>query len=127
MYYIYYKITKLQNLKYNYICLTCHLFAFQGFSQGFEYEHTVEEHDVPQSQEAPLSRPLENDELDTEFVQPPVSVMPNPTSAPSTMDSLWQRPLYKDSRLSTLQSIILLLNLQTLHQWSNESMDDLLR
>lgn len=87
----------------------------------------VEEHDVPQSQEATLSRPLENDELVTEFVQPPVSVMPNPTSAPSTMDSLLHHPLYKDSRLSTLQSIILLLNLQTLHQWSNESMDDLLR
>ena len=87
----------------------------------------VDEHDVPQSQEANLSMPLENDELDIEFVQPSVLVIPNPASAPNIMDSLLQRPLYKDSRLSALQSIILLLNLQTLHQWSNESMDDLLR
>lgn len=64
------------------------MFAFQGFSQGFEYEHMVDEHDVFQSQEANLSMPLENVELDTETVQPPVPVMPNPTSVPQTMDSL---------------------------------------
>ena len=87
----------------------------------------VEEHYVPQAQKANLSMPLENDELNTKFVQPPVPIMPNPASAPKTMDSVLQCPLYKDSRLSTLQFIILLLNLQTLHQWSNESMDDLLR
>ena len=126
--YIYiYIYINLQTLKFKYICLTCHLFAFQGFSQGFEYEHMVEEHDVPQSQEANMSLPLDNVESDTESIQPPVPVMPNPTSVPQTMDSLLQHPFCKDSRLSALQSNLLLLNLQTLHQWSNESMNDLLR
>jgi hypothetical protein len=32
-----------------YVCFTCHMFVFQGFPQGFEYEHMVDEHDVPQS------------------------------------------------------------------------------
>jgi hypothetical protein len=94
---------------------------FQGFSQGFVYEHIVEDHAALQSQEENRSMSLENEVLETEFIQP------NPTSAPTTMESLLLRPLYKGCQLSTLQSNILLLNLQTLHQWSNESMDDLFR
>ena len=102
-------------------------FAFQDFSQGFEYEHMVEEHDVLQSQERYLLMPLKNEELEPEFIQPSILVPDNSMSAPTTMESLLQQPLYKDCQLSALQTIILLLNLQTLHQWSNESMDDLLR
>ena len=94
---------------------------FQGFSQGFAAEHTVEDHVAFQSQEENLSMSLENEVLETGFVQS------TPTSAPTTTESLLQRPLYKDCQLSVLQSNVLLMNLQTLHQWSNESMDDLFR
>ena len=91
-------------------------FTFQGFSQGFEYEHIVEEHDVLQSQEKDLSMPLENEELELEFIQPPILVPDNPTSVPTTIETLLQQPPYKDYQLSALQTNILLLNLQTLHQ-----------
>jgi hypothetical protein len=64
---------------------------------------------------------LENEVLETVFIQS------TPTSTSTTVESLLLRPLYKDFQLSTLQSNVLLLNLQTLHQWSNESIDDLLR
>ena len=78
------------------------MFAFQGSSQGFDYEHMVEEHDVPQSQEKDLLMLLEKEELEIVFIQPPMSVPPNSTSAPITMEFLLQQPLYKDCQLLVL-------------------------
>ena len=83
---------------------------FEGFSQGFVYEHTIEDHVALQSQEENLSMSLENEEFETGFIQS------TPTFASTTMESLLQRPLYKDCQLSALQSNVLLLKLQTLHQ-----------
>jgi hypothetical protein len=59
----------------------------------------AKEHDVSQSQKENLSMPLENEELEIEFIQSPMTVPPNPTYALNTMESLLQRPLYKDCRL----------------------------
>lgn len=95
--------------------------------QGFASETMIEHHDVLQSHIRSPSIPVEDNSMGPVSLQPQGLVPLDPTFASTTGDSMFHQPLYKDCQLSCLQSNVLLLNLQTLHKWSNESMDDLLR